>query len=107
MRKKLKWCLRYIKESYPGKKDVPEIQTLKGTIREWEVETLWGTFGIPSDHIHHLRLGFYQGALFSEAPKEHRDLPPILDLIEQTKPHILTVAFDPEGSGPDTHYKVM
>jgi glucosamine-6-phosphate deaminase len=35
------------------------------------------------------------------------DVPPIVDLLNKTKPDIMTVAFDPEGSGPDTHYKVL
>jgi glucosamine-6-phosphate deaminase len=34
-------------------------------------------------------------------------VPPILDLLEETNPDVVTVAFDPEGSGPDTHYKVL
>ena len=34
-------------------------------------------------------------------------MPPILNILEQIQPDILSVAFDPEGSGPDTHYKVM
>jgi glucosamine-6-phosphate deaminase len=32
---------------------------------------------------------------------------PILRLLEQIKPTIITVALDPEASGPDTHYKVL
>ena len=32
---------------------------------------------------------------------------PILNLIKQTNPDIITLALDPEGSGPDTHYKVL
>jgi glucosamine-6-phosphate deaminase len=34
-------------------------------------------------------------------------VPPILELLEEVGPDIVTVAFDPEGSGPDTHYKVL
>ena len=30
-----------------------------------------------------------------------------LYLIKKIKPNVITVAFDPEGSGPDTHYKVL
>ncbi len=32
---------------------------------------------------------------------------PILNLIKQTNHEIITVALDPEGSGPDTPYKVL
>lgn len=30
-----------------------------------------------------------------------------MNLVEEVKPSIITVAFDPEGTGPDTHYKVL
>ena len=35
------------------------------------------------------------------------DLPPIRELFAKVRPHVLTLAFDPEASGPDTHYKVL
>ena len=36
-----------------------------------------------------------------------RDVVPILQLLREVKPDYVTVAFDPEASGPDTHYKVL
>lgn len=97
----------YLTTQYPGAKDPPDIQTLKGMIREWEVELLWAYFGIEPSAIHPLRLGFYQGDIFSEEPEMNRDVLPIYDLMKKINPNIVTVAFDPEGSGPDTHYKVL
>lgn len=32
---------------------------------------------------------------------------PMANLIKARQPNLLTVAFDPEGTGPDTHYKVL
>ena len=32
---------------------------------------------------------------------------PIFELIKKVKPNVVSVAFDPEGSGPDTHYKAL
>ena len=32
---------------------------------------------------------------------------PILEELKQIKPDVVSLAFDPEGSGPDTHYKVL
>jgi glucosamine-6-phosphate deaminase len=98
---------KYLGSVYPGKKDPPEIQKLKGMCREWEAECLWGYFGWSSDNVYHLRLGFYTGDLFTQEPTMERDMPPVLDLLEKTKPDIVSVALDPEASGPDTHYKVM
>ena len=96
-----------INSAYPGKKDPPELQKLKGMLREWEAECLWGYSGWSCENIHHLRLGFYTGDIFTEEPTLQRDVPPILKLLEETEPDIVSVAFDPEASGPDTHYKVM
>ena len=98
---------QYFGQQYPGAKDPPDVQVLKGMLREWEVELLWAYFGIKPSSVFPLRLGFYRGDLFSEEPKVHRDVVPIFELIKRLKPDVITVAFDPEGSGPDTHYKVL
>ncbi len=97
----------YFLTQYPGAKDPPDIQLFKGTIREWEVELLWAYFGIDTSAISALRLGFYKGDIFSEEPEMDRDVLPIYQLIKKVKPNVLSVAFDPEGSGPDTHYKAL
>jgi len=99
--------INYFKTQYPGKKDIPEVQKLKGMIREWEVELFWHRYGFSVKDITHLRLGFYQGDIFTEIPVVERDVLPVVDLLEKIKPTIITVALDPESSGPDTHYKVM
>ncbi len=97
----------YFKTQYPGKKDMAYIQQLKGMIREWEADLLWAHFGFDSRSVNHLRLGFYKGEIFTEEPEAERDIKPVLQLLRKINPNIVTVAFDPEGSGPDTHYKVM
>ena len=97
----------YFKTQYPGKKDMAYIQQLKGMIREWEADLLWAHLGFDSRSVNHLRLGFYKGEIFTEEPEAERDIKPVLQLLRKIKPDIVTVAFDPEGSGPDTHYKVM
>lgn len=99
--------INYFKTQYPGKKDIPHVQKLKGMQREWEVEILWRFYGFSTEDVSHLRLGFYQGNIFTESPEIMRDVIPVYELIKKIKPTIITVALDPEGSGPDTHYKVM
>jgi len=99
--------INYFKTQYPGKKDIPHVQKLKGMQREWEVEILWRFYGFNTEDVSHLRLGFYQGNIFTESPEIARDIIPVYELIKKIKPTIITVALDPEGSGPDTHYKVM
>jgi glucosamine-6-phosphate deaminase len=99
--------ISYFRKQYPGKKDLPYIQQLKGMIREWEADLLWSYFGFSTSSVNHLRLGFYKGDIFTDEPEFDRDVKPILKLLKKIRPDIVIVAFDPEGSGPDTHYKVM
>ncbi|MEN8193909.1 MAG: glucosamine-6-phosphate deaminase [Bacteroidota bacterium] len=99
--------INYFETQYPGKKDIQHVQKLKGMQREWEVEVLWGYYGFSVEEVSHLRLGFYQGDIFTENPEMTRDVIPVLNLLKKVKPSIVTVALDPEGSGPDTHYKVL
>ncbi|HBB90606.1 MAG TPA: glucosamine-6-phosphate isomerase, partial [Bacteroidales bacterium] len=99
--------IRLMNASYDGEKNPPEIQQLKGMIREFEEELVWAHSGIQVKDVHHLRLGFYKGDIFTEQPEEERDVKPILDLLNQLNPDIISVTMDPEGSGPDTHYKVL
>jgi glucosamine-6-phosphate deaminase len=97
----------YFEEAYPGKQDPAYIQKLKGMCREWEVECLWGYYGWKCDNVRHLRLGFYTGDIFNKEPELGSDVMPIVQTMKDVNPDIITVALDPEGSGPDTHYKVL
>ncbi len=99
--------LAILRRSYDGEKNPPAIQTLKGMIREFEEELVWAHFGIQVKNVHHLRLGFYTGDVFTEQPEKERDARPILKKLMEINPTVISLAFDPEGSGPDTHYKVL
>jgi glucosamine-6-phosphate deaminase len=96
-----------LRKSYDGEKNPPDIQKLKGMIREFEEELVWAHFGVQVKNIRHLRLGFYTGDIFTEQPSKKRDVEPVLNLIREIKPTVISLALDPEGSGPDTHYKVL
>lgn len=99
--------LTILKNSYDGEKNPPRIQKLKGMIREFEEELVWAHFGTQVKNVGHMRLGFYKGDIFTEMPEKKRDVTPILNLLRELNPTVLSLAFDPEGSGPDTHYKVL
>ena len=99
--------LTSLRNSYDGSKNPPKIQKLKGMIRELEEELVWAHYGIMVKNVHHLRLGFYQGDIFSGQPDHQRDVLPILDELRKYKPTVVSLAMDPQGSGPDTHYKVL
>jgi glucosamine-6-phosphate deaminase len=107
IKKRLETLHEYFAGRYPGQQDVPQVQRLKGMFREWEAECLWGYFGWNCGSVRHLRLGFYTGGIFTEEPTVERDVLPVLALLRQTRPDVVSVALDPEASGPDTHYKVL
>ena len=101
-----------------GETNSPEIQQLKGQIREFEEELVWAYAGTSLSHVHHLRLGLYNdslGVIAGEAPQSphswspnlDRDVLPILNQFRELKPSVITVAIDSEDQGPNTHYKVM
>ena len=104
---KINGILAILRNSYDGQKNPGDIQKLKGMIREFEEELVWAHFGIRVKDVHHLRLGFYTGDIFTEQPEKNRDVLPILEQLRAIKPTVLSLALDPEGSGPDTHYKVL
>ena len=91
-----------LQNSYDGGKNPPKIQKLKGMIREFEEELVWAHYGIMVKNVHHLHLGFYSG----ESNYEN-DILPILNDFRKYKPTVISLAMDPQGSGPDTHYKVL
>lgn len=97
----------YFAGHYPGQKDIVEVQRLKSLCREWEAECLWGYFGWNCANVRHLRLGFYTGDIFTEEPTPARDVAPVTALLREVRPDLVSVALDPEASGPDTHYKVL
>ena len=107
LRDQINSILSVLRKSYDGEINTPDIQKLKGMIREFEEELVWAYFGIQSRNVHHLRLGFYTGAIFTEQPRRERDVEPILEKLREIRPTVVSLAFDPEGSGPDTHYKVL
>lgn len=96
-----------LNRSYSGEKNPPDIQRLKGMLREFEEELVWAHYGVPVRNIEHLRLGFYTGDIFTQQPDRQRDVQPVLEYFRKIQPAVISLAFDPEGSGPDTHYKVL
>jgi glucosamine-6-phosphate deaminase len=99
--------IAYLESSYGGEKNPHDIQMLKGMLREFEEELVWAHYGVKVNNIQHLRLGFYTGDIFTPQPQRKRDVEPIVALLRRIRPTVISLAFDPEGSGPDTHYKVL
>lgn len=107
LRETINDVISILRNSYDGEKNPAKIQKLKGMIREFEEELVWAHFGVQVKNVHHLRLGFYTGDIFTEQPDKKRDVEPIVNLFRQVNPTKISLTLDPEGSGPDTHYKVL
>ncbi len=107
LREKINEVISILKNSYDGEKNPSKIQKLKGMIREFEEELVWAHFGVQVKNVHHLRLGFYTGDIFTEQPDKKRDVEPIVEMFRKINPTKISLTLDPEGSGPDTHYKVL
>lgn len=90
-----------------GRKEPADFHLAKGWLREFEAELVWAHFGLGSDRVSHLRLPFYSDDIFPHYPNYDSDVKPILELFERVKPTIVSLALDPEGSGPDTHFKTL
>lgn len=90
-----------------GRREPETFHIAKGWLREMEAELVWAHFGIGSDHVSHLRLPFYSDDIFPHYPDPENDVKPIVNLLERVKPTIVSLALDPEGSGPDTHFKTL
>lgn len=93
--------------SYDGSINPPKIQKLKGMIRELEEELVWAHYGVRIKNVHHLRLGFYQNNFFAGKADKEKDIMPILEQFRTFKPTVISLVMDPQGSGPDTHYKAL
>ncbi len=104
---KINELIHRIEKYYEGEKNPPDIQKIKGMIREYEEELVWAHFGVRVKDIVHNRLGFYTGDIFTDQPDNTRDVEPVLQMLRDFNPTVISLAFDPEGSGPDTHYKVL
>jgi glucosamine-6-phosphate deaminase len=68
LRETINDVISILKNSYDGEKNPSKIQKLKGMIREFEEELVWAHFGVQVKNVHHLRLGFYTGDIFTEQP---------------------------------------
>jgi glucosamine-6-phosphate deaminase len=96
-----------LKAIEPGRSEPAIFHLIKGWLREYEAELVWAYFGIDMDHVSHLRLPFYSANIFPEYPDIDQDVMPVYHLLEKIRPTVITLALDPEGSGPDTHYKTL
>lgn len=79
-----------------------DLNSLKSFIRESEVDRLWSLKRVPQEDITHFRSKFYSN--IKRINQDAREFKKHIDAIE---PDIITLALDPEGTGPTTHFQVL
>ena len=105
---RIRWLLEdYLPNHHPGDAVPKNMQLLKGCMRESESDRFWACSKMPMNRIHHMRSKFYTDDFFCPMPSLEDDAMPFANLVRARQPDLLSVAFDPEGTGPDTHYKVL
>lgn len=90
-----------------GRREPESFHVAKSWLREFEAELVWAHFGLGSEYVTHLGLPFYSDDIFPHYPDFEHDVKPVLTLLERVRPTVISLALDPEGSGPDTHFKTL
>lgn len=103
---RIEGLISYFTDVAPGSKDPEAIQVLKGKRREQDSDACWAHLGVEPVNVHHDKLKFYTGDIF-DSPPDEGDVQRILARIKTIDPGVVSLALDPESSGPDTHYKVL
>lgn len=96
---------RAVRESVAAKTagsiDTPEVREIKTMIRQAEATIACTYIGVPLDHIHFLRLPFYETGTIKKGDLTERDVEIVKNLITEIKPHQIFVAgdlADPHGT---------
>ena len=81
--------------------DTPQIREIKTMIRQAEATIACNYIGVKPDHIHFLRLPFYETGTITKSPLSEHDVDIVCNLLRQVKPHQIFVAgdlADPHGT---------
>lgn len=92
---------KFMEQKNPNQVDTHEIQTVKGLIRKGEAIAGARFAGLPDDHIHFMRLPFYERAKTKKKANYEDDITQTMELLQQVKPHQIFAAgdfADPHGT---------
>ncbi len=104
---RLEELINYFSTQYPGKKDLPHIQEIKGRCRELESACLWGYFGFDHSSLTHMNMQFTSTDQANRTALYEKNVTAILALLNRIAPQTITLAFDPEESGPAAHFETL
>ncbi len=91
----------FVKAKKAGESDLAEIREITTMIRQAEATIACHYIGVPNDHIHFLRLPFYETGTIKKGDLSEKDIMIVKKLLEDVKPHQIFVAgdlADPHGT---------
>lgn len=92
---------RFLDQKKPNQVDTPEIQTVKGLIRKGEALAGARFAGLADDHIHFMKLPFYERAKTRKGAIYEDDILQTMELLQEVRPHQIFAAgdfADPHGT---------
>ncbi len=91
----------FFESKQPNQADTKEVQTVKGLIRKGEAISGARYAGLSDDHIHFMRLPFYEIGKTQRSSIGEEDIRLTMELLQQVKPHQVFAAgdfADPHGT---------
>ncbi len=92
---------KFVASKKAGDMDNADIREIKTMIRQAEATIACNYIGVKPDHIHFLRLPFYETGTIKKGDLTQRDVDIVKNLLESVKPHEIFVAgdlADPHGT---------
>lgn len=92
---------QFLREKESGQVDIPEVQQIKGLIRQSEARSGARICGVPADRLHFLNMPFYETGGVKKKPIGEDDVGIIVDLLRKVQPHQIYAAgdlTDPHGT---------
>lgn len=84
----------FLKGKKPGQVDSPEIQTIKGLIRQGEARAATRLCNVKEENLHFMNMPFYETGKVKKRPISDEDVQMIVDLYRELKPHQVYAAGD-------------
>ncbi|MCL4164064.1 UNVERIFIED_CONTAM: hypothetical protein GTU68_015901, partial [Idotea baltica] len=83
-----------LRNKKPGDIDCPEVQSIKGLIRQGEAKAATRLCGVPEERLHFMNMPFYETGEIKKNPLSQADVDLVAETLEKIKPHQIYAAGD-------------
>ncbi|MEL7499194.1 MAG: glucosamine-6-phosphate deaminase [Planctomycetota bacterium] len=83
-----------LRNKKPGDIDCPEVQTIKGLIRQGEAKAATRLCGVQEECLHFMNMPFYETGTIKKNPLGQADIDLVAELLEKLQPHQIYAAGD-------------